>query len=243
MDFLKYLVLIGSVLIGGFIGISFPKFTKKYLNLVLAFSGAYLISVAVLHLLPEVFSGHNPKIGIAILAGFFIQLLLEQLSQGVEHGHIHKHDHSKVATTVLVGLSLHALLEGLPLDIHLHLNEHHSHEGHNHQHLWEGLILHKFPAGIALAVLLGNSSFSKKTAWLLLIGFSLMTPLGAILGANIISHEVSNWLLALVTGSLLHVSTTILFEVDEPHNHQISIAKFLVIFFGILLSILNSFFF
>ena len=81
-----------------------------------------------------------------VLVGFFIQLLLEQLSGGVEHGHIHAPHNAtgKFAISVMLGLCVHAFLEGIPLT---HFTEYagsaHAHHGHEHNHLLYGIILHK----------------------------------------------------------------------------------------------------
>ena len=85
-----YISLILPVLIG-FLLIQFIKPNSKHLQLLLSFSGAYLLSVTVLHLLPEVFSKGEEYMGLFILLGIVIQTGLEYLSKGAEHGHVHVH--------------------------------------------------------------------------------------------------------------------------------------------------------
>ena len=55
------------------------NFFKKLI--LLTFSGAYLLAVSVLHLLPELFHNNNTDkyIGLYILGGFLIQIFLELL--------------------------------------------------------------------------------------------------------------------------------------------------------------------
>ena len=53
-----YLLLIASVLLGVLL-VLILKPSKKSVRLLLAFSGAYLLSVAILHLLPEVYNGSS----------------------------------------------------------------------------------------------------------------------------------------------------------------------------------------
>lgn len=206
-----YALLVGAVLIGGTAGLAAPQFRRLGLPLVLAFSGAYLLGVTCLHVLPEAFATRGAGIGLALLAGFFAQLLLESLSQGVEHGHVHAHGSRRAALPVLVGLSLHAFLEGTPLD-HLVGTVH---EGHEHGHLLVGLALHKVPAAFALAVLLTENGYSRGAAVGLLLVFAAMSPLGSVLAKAGLQGAWLPYLLALVAGSLLHVSTTILFEQDS----------------------------
>ena len=77
-----------------------------------------------LHLVPEAYS-YSSKVnivGIFVLGGFLVQILLEYISMGLEHGHVHiaghckGHDHVKALPwAALVSLCVHALLESMPL--------------------------------------------------------------------------------------------------------------------------------
>ena len=71
-------ILFLSVLAGAIIVDLFNIKKSKNLQLLLTFSGAYLLAVSVLHLIPELFNNNaSNNIGIFILAGFLIQILLE----------------------------------------------------------------------------------------------------------------------------------------------------------------------
>ena len=68
----------------------------KNLSIILAFGGAYILGLLFLHLVPEAFS-YGTIAGSFVLVGFPIQILLEYISKGLEHGHVHvhgDHDHS-----------------------------------------------------------------------------------------------------------------------------------------------------
>ena len=84
-------LLFASVIAGAIVVEIFKPKKGRNIQLLLTFSGAYLLAISLLHLLPELFA-NNPteKIGIFILGGFLIQILLEYFSQGIEHGHFHK---------------------------------------------------------------------------------------------------------------------------------------------------------
>src|SRR6185436_11764269 len=88
-----YIALFGSVMISGLSIFLFKKINANYLKLTLSFSGAYLFALSVLHLIPEVYSSPVKNIGIYILIGFFLQIIIEFFSEGIEHGHIHLHKH------------------------------------------------------------------------------------------------------------------------------------------------------
>ena len=220
-----YLLLIASVLLGVLV-VLILKPSKKSVRLLLAFSGAYLLSVAILRLLPEVYNGSSDTkvLGIFILVGIILQSVLESFSKGAEHGHIHIHTDGKTFPTLLfVSLCIHAFSEGLPI--------HHSGENL----LW-AIVVHKIPIAVILTIFLLDSHFSKKTIVFFLTVFALMSPLGVILSENMMFFEkYSAEITALIIGIFLHISTVILFESSE--NHNFNLHKFLAIITGILLTV------
>ncbi|MGB3801327.1 MAG: ZIP family metal transporter [Lewinella sp.] len=236
----QYGLLLISALLGGALALLGSERYRALLPSLLSFSGAYLLGIAALELIPEVFGTPVSGVGLWLLLGFFIQLLLEGFSQGVEHGHVHAHKGVGLgfALRVMVGLGLHALLEGLPLGTDIEIPG----ENHDHgEHLLFGIVLHKLPAAFALALLLRGSGYTRSIIWSCLAIFGLLTPLGAVLGDLLSIDPV--WrarILALVVGSFLHISTTILFEADGSHSHGISIRKFLIIVAGMGVAYLTA---
>jgi zinc transporter ZupT len=241
MTLLQYILLFGSVIAGGVVAFILRKINRNTLQLVLAFSGAYILGITVLHLLPNVFFGGSHTTGLWLLLGFFIQLLLEQLSGGLEHGHLHVQEGAnwRVAVTIMIGLCLHAFMEGLPLAGYSSLHAaHHSHHQHSEWHLLIGIILHKVPAAFALVILMLLSGFRQRVVVLSLLIFSSMSPLGAALASFLNwDLETQRLILALVVGSFLHISTTILFESDNSTHHRIPWRKLLAIIAGLGMSI------
>ncbi len=241
MTVLEYLLLFFLVFIGGALAFRFYRKAQATLKLVLSFSGAYLLGITVLHLMPGAFSEPGAGPGMWILAGFFVQLLLEQLSQGVEHGHVHVHEHSArsgMALQVMIGLSLHAFLEGMPLGHYGEFHDAHHGHGHGHQHFLIGILLHKLPAAFALVTLLLLSRFQRRTIWACLSLFAAMSPLGALLASYLPLGPVAVAnLLGFVIGSFLHISTTILFEADDNRQHHVSWKKLGVIVLGTALAL------
>jgi len=236
LDILDYLMLFFSVLIGGGLAFYFQKNNKNILQLVLSFSGAFILGISVLHLMPVAFSNKGNSVGLLILLGFFVQLLLEQLSRGVEHGHIHAPHHRKnsFAIQVLLGLCIHAFFEGIPLSNDL------IHEHHNHNHLLLGIILHKAPAAFALVLLFLISGFQKTFVWMSLFLFAAMSPIGAAVGEYLqLSREMQNYIVAFVVGSFLHIATTILFETDSNAHHKIPLKKLIAILIGMGMALLT----
>lgn len=232
-------LLIGSVLFGGALAwsvrSSLPRLQQSYLPLLLAFSGAYLLGIAAMELMPTIFSNPHYHTGVWVLAGFFVQLLLEGLSQGVEHGHVHTHEPKGYgfALAVMVGLGVHAFLEGLPLGARIEALGGHHHEHTDGSHLLMGIVLHKIPAAFALTLLLRHSGYRAGMVVACLLLFALLSPLGALTGEQVsIDPLWTNRVLALVVGSFLHISTTIIFESDGNRGHGISLQKFTVVVLG-----------
>ncbi|WP_271405275.1 ZIP family metal transporter [Tenacibaculum soleae] len=222
---MSYILLIIAVLTGSLL-VLVLKPTNHLVRLLLAFSGAYLLSVTILHLVPEVYThGENTKkLGILILIGIIIQSVLESFSKGAEHGHIHLHaDNQKFPWLLFVSLCIHAFSEGLPIH----------HAGDNL--LW-AIIVHKIPIAIVLTTFLLQTDYSKKTIILFLSIFALMSPLGVLISDKVtFFNQFHTEITALIVGVFLHISTIILFESSE--NHKFNLKKFTAILLGILLTI------
>ena len=219
-------------LIGGAIALIFQEQAKANYKLVLSFSGAFLFTIILLHLFPTVFQ-NSPNAGLFILLGFFIQIILEQLTHGIEHGHFHTHEHGgNYIFSLMAGLSLHSILDGIPLSNKELLQQ-------THNALLYGIGIHKIPEGFALASILIVSQFKKPSAILLLILFSLIAPIAMMFGNYIHSSQtvLINILMAVALGSFLHVSTTILFE-SESSSHQFGWKRILSIILGAGLALL-----
>ena len=231
MNTIQILGLILIVLLGGSLSMVFNKFKyTQWLKITLSFGGAYLLGLAFVELLPIVYAGSVLRIGFWILAGFLLQLVLEQLSKGVEHGHVHSHRHStRYFIGVMLGLCIHALLEGFPLQENGFIHNHHEHSSY----YW-GIIIHKLPAAFALGAVALTSGIKNSIAVISLLLFSVMTPVGSWLASSYVFDEsIQQIILAVVIGLFLHIATTILFEVEQSSSHHsISWQKLLAILAG-----------
>lgn len=234
-SWLVIILLITAIIVGGIIVhlLSNSK-NKLFIKLLLAFSGGLLLAISFLHFIPEIYQKHGEKIGIYLLVGFLVQLVLEYFSKGIEHGHVH-YTSNRVPIMLMISLSVHAIIEGIPLahqmgqtviDAGEHLNHSHSHGamGHSTNGLLYGILFHKIPVAIALMTLFVGSGFSKLKSWLLLFVFAIMSPIGFLIGTYGITIDNPFYLdvmLAIVVGMFLHVSTTIIFETSEGHKFNV----------------------
>ncbi|MCF6212633.1 MAG: ZIP family metal transporter [Flavobacteriaceae bacterium] len=224
---MTYLALILSVLVGACL-VFLVKLSNNIVKLFLSFSGAYLLAVTVLHLLPEVYSSGSKNIGLFILLGILIQSLLEFFSKGVEHGHVHAELAEKSFPWLLfISLSIHAFSEGIPLG-----------KTEDTMLLW-AIVIHKIPISIVLATFLLHSKLPKLKVFLFILLFALMSPLGCFVCESIPLFETYQApITAVIVGIFLHVSSIILFESSE--NHTFNYKKFIAIGVGILIALLAN---
>lgn len=174
------------------------------MKLLLAFSGAYLLGVLVLEMLPEIYHHALPSTGYWLLGGIIVQNILEFFSKGAEHGHVHHHPHQNRLWVLMISLCIHALLEGLPLAV-------------NQELLW-AVSIHKFLIAMVLALLFLQTPSKGATKAGALLLFALMTPLGSSVAYLPRIASILPGLTSFVVGLLLHISTTILFESAEGHT-------------------------
>lgn len=236
---MEYLILLSSIILGALSVFGFKLDQPRHIKLLNAFTGAYLLSLTLLHLLPELYhhdaDGHAEelglRLGLLILGGFFIQVALDYFSLGVEHGHAH-HIHGRFPIGVLVGLCLHAFLEATAL------GGEHTHDGGETRRLllWS-IVLHNYPVSIALLGMLLHSGLSraKSVGWLAV--FAVMAPFGMFVSAHTALAEHARELMAFVIGIFMHMATTILFESGDAH--RINIHKMIAIVIGTALGILS----
>ncbi len=230
-----YILLIVSALVGGIAGWWLPEAFREKVRYFLAFGAAFIMSIVFFELLPALPYHGQRDIGLFVLLGFVSQFFLSRFSSGLEHSHVHLHLPTGRWKVLYMGLLLHAFIEGFPL--HVGETEHaHMLSASTHSLLW-AIIMHKIPAALVLGALLRGSTMTLTAFAVALSIFALSTPLGALLSQRF-PHHWQLYLFAIVTGLLLQISTTILYEIDqEDHHHPDSIVT-LFIFAGIALGLL-----
>jgi len=220
---LNIILPILAVVIGYIFVLVFKPSKQKNLKLLLAFSGAFLLSITVFNFLPEVYNSNNSKtIGLFIMIGILLQIILEFFSKGAEHGHVHLNKNATAFPWLLfISLSIHSVLEGLPIEAH--------------DNLIYGIIIHKLPVAIILSTFFFATQLSRIKIIFFLTLFALMTPLGILLSQEteifkIYYSEIS----ALVIGIFLHISTIILFESSE--GHKFNLTKLIIIILAVAIA-------
>jgi zinc transporter ZupT len=223
------------------------KLNQTLFKLVLAFGAAYLFSTTMMHLLPEAYQVTNDRgsaevsfklIGLFIIIGFSLQLLIENLSAGLEHGHSHHHTetcHKHFPSGIILGLLIHSFLEGLPV---------YNGELNSNSQIILGLGIHNLPISFLFVALLKDHGVSVLKTLFLLFAFSMMAPLGYLFSYIVHTLQFMQVLAyqyiahALVIGIFLFISTAILFETSDEHKY--SPAKIVSMLLGIILAFILS---
>lgn len=236
---LAYTLIIVGIVMWAFLIPGRRHISPTAMNYISVFGGAFLFASCFINLVPHIFIGEDPyrfttpnlhfKIASAVMIGFLIQLMLEHLTQGAEHGHNHcpccedehlEHEHHHQGhchhqshvhpvTGLILGLSIHAFLEGMPLvDL----------DGDIHQGLLYGIVLHNIPIALVMVGLFISNHYSLGKSIALLAIFAIMTPLGSLCNTYLLPQNemLQSIIMAVVVGILLHVSVSILF--DHDHN-------------------------
>jgi zinc transporter ZupT len=246
---IKLLVLFLAPFLSGLAIFLVPKGKSTNFKLLLAFAGAYLFAITVIHILPELYrqSPGLELIGLFVLVGFFLQQFLEYFTSGVEHGHLHTdhqhhhehhhhhHEQPVSALVLLFALCIHAFLEGSMLAEPAETGP-----VYDVNAILLGIALHRAPAAFALMTVLAFQLKSRRNAIPHLIGFSVSAPFGLLLSSYLAQNELISpaalmYLYALVCGNFLHISTTIVFE-SSP-EHRFNAKKLAVAVFGALVAV------
>ncbi|HLT48942.1 MAG TPA: ZIP family metal transporter [Aequorivita sp.] len=221
---MNYLLLFLAVAIGYFVALFLKKKEMRNMEVFLAFSGSFLLSITVFELLPEVFETPSKNIGVYIMLGILLQIFLEFFSKGAEHGHVHLHSENKHFPWILfISLSIHAFMEGFPIS--------------EENNLLVAIIIHKIPVAIILSFFFITAGYQKSTTLLFLFFFAIMTPLGSFISTHYnIVHQFETQITAMVIGIFLHVSTTILFESSK--NHKFNLSKMTAVIAAVIIAYL-----
>ena len=218
-------LLIGPLLCWGF------RHDQRMLVVLDGFNFVAIAGLVLFDILPHAFEVAGGWVLLIAAAGLVGPTLLER--------HVHRLGHGAHATAVflaIVGLCLHALLDGAGLvpvpdgmdpevpgsDAHGGHNEH-GHDGHDHGHGDDGhashlplaVLLHRIPVGLTVWMLL-RPGRGRLFAWGTLIMMVACTVGGWTVGKNVV-HDLSGGVAmacfqALMAGMLMHV------VIHRPHR-------------------------
>ena len=223
-----FILLILSVITGVFLGKYFGQ-KETFAKNLLILSAGFLITICLNEVFPMVYTAHGSEnLGIFVIAGVLLQMILEALTKGFEHGHFHHHNEKNILPLALMlGLFVHAFIEGIPL----------ANETNPFSPYLMGIVFHNLPISFILGAFLFNRNGAKATypSMLIVALFALASPMGMLLG-NYFNPEWQPYFLAIVGGIFLHISSVIIFESNK--NHNINWAKIGLVILGVSLALL-----
>jgi zinc transporter ZupT len=235
---MEYLVLLSSIALGVLTVFGLRLNDARHVKLLNAFTGSYLLALVMLHLLPDLY---EPEAGVTlkplviggfILFGFFLQIAMDSISMGIEHGHAHE-IRGRMAVGILGGLCIHAFVEAMALG---QSPEHQTvHDQAAHHFLLVSVVVHNYPISIALLGMLLQSGMKKSSALACLGLFAIMAPVGMFFSTHTGLAVYSRYLMAIVIGIFMHISTMILFETED--HHRISAQKLFAVLIGLVLGV------
>ncbi len=237
--FLLFNILLFAVtLAGGSIPLWSKHWNERSMKYLLAFSGAFLLSITLLHLVPETVEGGGHQAGLLILGGFFLQQIIQVFTHGVEHGHAHVHPGQERVSImpIFIGLAVHAFSEGLPLGGMYADNS-------VVPSLYMAIALHKLPEAMLITSLVFVATNKRRRALGSLIIFSLVTPAAAMLSYYLGMRfewvaTFINLSIPVIAGAFVHIATTIFFE-SGTKSHDMNLKKWLAIGAGVGLGLLT----
>jgi ZIP family zinc transporter/zinc and cadmium transporter len=210
---------------GGFVLVR-AKGVERYLRYFVALGAGFLMATAVLEMIPEGLR-QSPRLGpILIMAGYCVVHLLEHTINA--HFHYGEETHTgefvsrHTGNSVLVGLSVHALFDGVAIGSGFVISN------------WLGwliflaIFLHKAPEGFTMASVMLASGRSRTAAFYSAVALAAATLAGVLLIG--MAPSLVLYGLPLSAGVALYVAAT---DLVPEVNREPGIRMALVFFAGV----------
>src|SRR5271157_4176618 len=220
------LVAAGGNLLGGYF-VVYREWPRRYLQYFLALGAGYMLSVALVEVIPESIRLAGEQALFSVLIGFFLVHLFEHTIAPHFHfgeeTHTEEMQHEHARTTVLLGLAIHTFFDGVAIAAGFLVST------------WLGAIifvaifLHKLPEGFTVASVVLAGGYGRRAAIRAagLLGGS--TLLGVLLTSTL--QGQLKYALPLSGGVTLYVAATdLLPEVNREPNWRLA----LLVFGGVL---------
>jgi len=202
-----------------------------------AFASGIFLGAALFHMLPDAINGfantlkdtHYPIAEFFCACGFLVLLFLERIAQCIPHVKDAKHAMPYMVALILI---IHSLIEGGVLGINTTMATAFV--------IFVAIIAHKSSESFALAVILNRSQIMLKNIIVIVGVFSLMTPIGIVLGAKmtlLLPYQSGQmWTAgfnAFAAGTFLYMSTLHHINHHERMHEAENLREFLFLFVGL----------
>jgi len=169
------LIAAGANVVGAAAVTSRSRWSLSALDKLIALSAGFMISVALLDLIPESIAQHGPRAGLVILIGY----ALVHLTQHTLAPHFHfgeeVHQISRaVSVAALIGLLLHTFVDGVAIASGFEVRESLG------LLVFVAILLHKLPEGLAISSMFLAAGASRRRALAAGAALGLATVLGGL---------------------------------------------------------------
>lgn len=195
------LVAAGANVLGAAAVVSRSRWTVPALEKMIALSAGFMVSVAVLDLIPRAIGQHGETAGLLILAGF----LLVHLTQHTLTPHFHFGEEmhevtTGVSTSALIGLLLHTFVDGVAIASGFEV-------GTSLGILvFVAILLHKLPEGLAISSLFLAAGSTRTRAMIAGTSLGVATIMGGLLTETVAG--LATYGLAVAAGVTLYVGAS-----------------------------------
>ena len=213
-------------LIGGAIVATPRRISDRTLGLLMALGAGNLLGVSIIELIPETIEEVGPSAPIFILGGyllihFFEHVFAPHLHFGEEtHGNAVVDTH--VTSTALVGLGLHAFMDGVAIGSAFIASPALG------VIVFAAIMLHKLPEGFTIASVMKAAGTSRSWALSASAILAVATFIGVIASSSF--GAFAPYALAIATGSVLYVGAT---DLMAEANKEEGILNPVMVFIGI----------
>ena len=195
------LIAAGANVVGAAAVASRSRWTAPALEKLIALSAGFMVSVALLDLMPEAITQHGASAGVLILGGF----LLVHLTQHTLTPHFHFGEEvhevtSAVSVSALVGLLLHTFVDGVAIASGFAVGTSLG------VLVFIAILLHKLPEGLAISSLFLAAGSSRGRALAAGASLGAATVIGGLLTETI--GTLSTYGLAVAAGVTLYVGAS-----------------------------------
>ncbi len=217
IKFIAFIFIFFTGILGGVISLKIAESKRhnKLFALGTSFSAGIFLGAGLIHMLPDAVKNYAQTVKSAFPWAFFLCALGFLLLLFIENIFLDKHhniqfndsDHDSPLTPYLLAiiLSIHSVITGVSLGTENTLSL--------TLILFLAVIAHKGSAAFALATNLIKSQFNKSKIMYIIIFFSLMTPIGIIIGAILdkvlphrSEHIVEGLFDSMAAGTFLYIS-------------------------------------
>jgi ZIP family zinc transporter/zinc and cadmium transporter len=188
-------------LLGAAAVVSRSRWSVRALENMVAFSAGFMVSVALLDLVPDAIQQHGEKAALIILLGYLlVHLTQHTLAPHFHFGEEHHHVTKTVSFSALAGLTLHTFVDGVAIASGFGVSRALG------LLVFLAILLHKLPEGVAISSLFLASGESRRAALAASAVLAISTLLGALVTMQV--PMLGQYGLPLAAGVTLYVGAS-----------------------------------